>query len=209
MNTTANKISKSDAVKDILFTDIFNLEEIQELQDLFSDASGVAALMISPDGTPITNPSNFCRLCNDIIRKTVKGYSNCYRSGTMIGRYNPSEIIFWPCLSGGLWDAGTSISINGKHIANWLIGQVRSEGYSELQMLLYADEIGADRVEFMKAMNEIPVMSFEKFNHLAKQLFGLTKKLAEQGYKNFLLEKQIEESDKIIKLLLEKEKLHS
>jgi len=50
--------------KDIQFSDIFDINEIQHIQDLFSDATGVASIITHPDGTPITRPSNFCRLCD-------------------------------------------------------------------------------------------------------------------------------------------------
>ncbi|MDO9065457.1 MAG: PocR ligand-binding domain-containing protein, partial [Chloroflexota bacterium] len=100
---------------------------MQRIQDFFADATGVASIIIRPDGTPITNPSNFCRLCNEIIRKTDIGLTNCIKSDAEIGRPNPSGPVIQPCLSGGLWDAGVSIIVGGKHIANWLIGQVKNE----------------------------------------------------------------------------------
>ncbi|MEI8245915.1 MAG: PocR ligand-binding domain-containing protein, partial [Lentisphaerota bacterium] len=160
--------STADALSGIRFSDIFKLDEIQRLQDLFSDASGVASIITHPDGTPITRPSNFCRLCNDIIRKTEKGCANCFKSDAILGRYNASGPVVQPCLSGGLWDAGASITVGGKHIANWLIGQVRNAKLDEQRMIKYADEIGADREEFMKALHEVPVMQVEKFNKVAE-----------------------------------------
>jgi ligand-binding sensor protein len=50
----------------IEFSDLFDLGDIQHIQDLFSDATGVASIITHPDGKPITRPSNFCRLCNQI-----------------------------------------------------------------------------------------------------------------------------------------------
>lgn len=70
--------------KYIRYSDIFNLEDIQRLQDLFFDANGAALIITHPDGKPITKPSNFCRLCIDIIRKTKKGLANCYQSGATL-----------------------------------------------------------------------------------------------------------------------------
>ena len=64
--------SVADAANNVYFSDIFNLDDIQRLPDLFSDANGVASLITNPDGIPITRPSNFCRLCNDIIRNTYE-----------------------------------------------------------------------------------------------------------------------------------------
>jgi len=209
MDTTPdNDNSTYNSINDIQFENVFDLEEIQKLQDLFSNASGVASIITHPDGTPITNPSNFCNLCEKIIRKTEKGLANCYKSDAKIGRYNPSGPVVWHCLSGGLWDAGASITVGEKHIANWLIGQVRNEELNEEKMILYADEIGADKEEFAKALKEVPVMSLEQFNNVAKMLFALANEISEKGYKNLLLNIQIAERDKAISLLKETDEKH-
>ena len=76
-NNTSKPYLTKDTINDIQYSDVLSLEEIQSLQDLFSDVSGVASLITLPDGTPITNPSNYCKLCNNIIRKTDKGLANC------------------------------------------------------------------------------------------------------------------------------------
>ena len=209
MNTTqGNDNSIHDSVNDIQFENVFKLEEIQMLQDLFSNACGVASIITHPDGTPITNSSNFCHLCEKIIRKTEKGLANCYQSDAIIGRFNSSGPIICPCLSGGLWDAGASITVGGKHIANWLIGQVRNEELNEEKMILYADKIGADRKEFRNALIKVPVMSHEQFNNVAKMLYAFANEISEKGYKNILLNRQIAERDKAISLLKESDENH-
>ncbi len=67
-----------DDTQGIFFESLFNLKDLQRLQDEFSQATGVASIITHPDGTPITGSSNFCRLCQDVIRKTDKGLQNCF-----------------------------------------------------------------------------------------------------------------------------------
>ena len=190
------------------FADIFDIKELQRVQDLFSDATGVASLITHPDGTPITEPSNFTRLCNNIIRKTEKGCRNCYKSDAIIGGFNTAGAVVQPCLSGGLWDAGASITVGGKHIANWLIGQVRSGDLNEPRWLKYADEIGADRTDFMLALAEVPAMPIERFMKLADMLFVFANQLSEKAYQNILLKNEIRERENATSQLLQtKEKL--
>jgi len=189
--------STSDALCDIHFEDVFNLEEIQRLQDLFSNASGIASIITHPDGTPITKPSNFCRLCNDIICKTEIGLKNCHHSDAMIGLDNKNGINTGPCHSCGLWDAGTRITVGGKHIANWIIGQVRTEKVDEQRMLQYADEIGANKKDFLEALNEVQVMSVDQLNKATKILFAFANELSEKAYKNLQLKMQIAEQEKV------------
>ncbi|NVN93921.1 MAG: PAS domain S-box protein [Bacteroidetes bacterium] len=203
MKTKTKQIELADQnFIEIQFADIFNIEDIQQLQDLFSDANGVASLITHPDGTPITRPSNFCRLCNDIIRKTEKGLANCYKSDATLGCHNVSGAIIQPCLSGGLWDAGASITVAGRHIANWLIGQVRNSEIDNQRMLSYADEIGANRNDFLEAFNEVPEMSLDRFNKIAKMLFAFANELSEKAYNNLQLKKYISEKKQIQELLI-------
>lgn len=175
----------------IQFSDIFVLEDIQQIQDMFSEATGVASIITHPDGRPITQPSNFCRLCNEIIRKTDTGRANCFRSDSEIGKPNPAGPVIRTCLSGGLWDAGASIIVGDHHLANWLIGQVRNEATDSGHILQYADKIGADKNDFMRALDEVPVMSKEKFENVAQMLFSFANQLSSKAYKNKKLQQSI------------------
>jgi PAS domain S-box-containing protein/putative nucleotidyltransferase with HDIG domain len=183
------------ATSGLTFADLFDVDEIQTIQDAFSNATGVASIITKPDGTPITRPSNFCRLCTDLIRGTEKGQANCFKSDSMIGRSSASGPVVQVCMSGGLWDAGASISAGGEHVANWLIGQVRNERQDEAAMLDYADQIGVDRAEFVAALAEVPMMSLERFELIAQALFSVAKELSTVAYQNvqqarFITERQ-------------------
>ena len=198
--------------KNIVFRDIFNIKDIQRLQDEFSKAFGVASIITDKNGIPITDPSNFTLLCNNIIRNTEKGKENCYKSDSVIGKMCSDGPIVQTCLSGGLWDAGAGISIGGKHIANWLIGQVRDETQTDEQMLKYAREIGADEDEFIKAFRQVPAMSNVKFKQIAQFLFTLAKQLSDVAYQNvqqarFIterkqIEKELRQSEETYRMLL-------
>ncbi len=187
------------------FSDIFNLADLQHLQDLFADAHGVASIITDTEGNPITQPSNFTRLCKNIIRKTEKGLANCFQSDMVIGRHNTSGAIVQRCLSCGLWDAGASINVGGLHIANWLIGQVRSKQLDEQQMMLYADEIGANKADFKAALNEVPVMPEDLFKKIADLLFVFANELSEKAYSNMQLSRQIAKKEKALVQLQEHE----
>ncbi|VGO17146.1 Sensor kinase CckA [Pontiella desulfatans] len=169
---------------EIAFDDLFSRDAIQRIQDGFAAATGVASIITHPDGTPITEPSNFTSLCYDIIRKTEKGRANCHKSDAELGRHHQEGPIVQCCLSGGLWDAGASIEVGGRHIANWLIGQVRDESQSDEDMRRYAREIGADEDAFMDAFHRVPVMPRERFTKVADVLFTLANQLSATAYQN-------------------------
>jgi hypothetical protein len=89
-NLNINRLSELlQETAEISITDLFEIEELQTLQDAFAQANHVGSLITRPDGTPITRPSNFCRLCRDVVRATEKGLANCIRSDSIIGRQRP------------------------------------------------------------------------------------------------------------------------
>jgi|GEM_PF-1087511 len=179
------------------FEDLFNIDEIQAIQDAFADATGVASIITDPEGRPITKPSNFCHLCMNIIRKTEQGQKNCFHSDSQIGRYNPEGPIMQPCLSGGLWDGGSSISVGDQHIGSWLVGQVLDDSFDMEAMLRYAREIGADENEYREALSHVTRMTRERFASVCRALFLFAQLLSIFAYNNVL---QAREIDKMVRL---------
>ncbi|MGE4296570.1 MAG: PocR ligand-binding domain-containing protein [Desulfovibrionaceae bacterium] len=183
------------------FEDLFDLEDIQNLQDAFCEATRVAAIITHPDGSPITRPSHFCRFCT-LIRATCKGKGNCYLSDSVIGRKNPIGPVVQQCLSGGLWDAGATITVGGRHIASWLIGQVRDEAQTDGMMAAYARSLGMDEQLLLDAFHDVPAMSKGDFERIAQFLFSLAGKLSSIAYQNVMQARSIVEMKKVREELL-------
>jgi signal transduction histidine kinase/CheY-like chemotaxis protein len=179
------------------FEELFNIEEVQKIQDAFAMATGVASIITDPDGRPLTKPSNFCNLCINIIRKTEKGLANCYLSDSLIGRKNPDGPIVQACLSGGLWDGGSSICVGDLHIANWLVGQIFDESADMEKMISYGREIGADDTEYREALAHVTHMSKEQFTSVCNALFLFAQQLSKLAYHNVLQAREIEEMVKL------------
>lgn len=198
-------IQPLDSPDGIAIEELFNLQDLQRIQDEFAEATGVASIITHTDGKPITKPSNFCRLCAEIIRKNEKGRANCFKSDALVGRACVAGPTVQPCLSGGLWDAGAGITVAGRHIANWLIGQVRDETQTEEQMRNYAREIGADEEAVVDAFHEIPAMARERFEKIARALFILASQLSTSAYQNVQQARFIAESRRAKQALQESE----
>ena len=174
-------------IKEYKFSEIFDLNEIQKAQDSFSAATGVAGLITEPDGTPITRPSSFCKLCSEIIRKTEKGLKNCQMSDCNIGDSQEGGFRIQKCLSCGLIDGGVGIVVNGKHIANWLIGQVSFDDSKIEDLLPYADEIGVDRELYRNELVKVNRMSKFQFENVCNYLSINAHMISEYAAKNISL----------------------
>ncbi|WP_419786366.1 PocR ligand-binding domain-containing protein [Pseudodesulfovibrio sp.] len=179
----------------LTFEDIFDIDEIQTIQDAFANATGLGSLITTPDGRAITKPSNFCSLCRDIIRKTEKGQANCVKSDVTLGRRCTSGPVIQPCLSSGLLDGGVNITVDGRHIANWYVGQVRNEGVDEERIRAYARELGADEESFRKAYEDVSIMSTEQFRDVCQTLYIIANTLSLSAYRNRQLTEKIVEAE--------------
>ncbi len=171
----------------VSFLDLFDLEEIQKIQDSFSLATGVASLITDPEGQALTRPSNFCRLCAGLIRKTEIGSARCRCSDAALGHSRANGFALHPCLSAGLWDGGAGIYAGGHHIANWLIGQVLDESVDLEKVLGFGREIGADEAAFKEALEEVPRMSRERFSKIGDALYLIAQQFSRQALQNLEL----------------------
>ena len=187
----------------IAINDLFYIDDLQKLQDEFSNAVNVASIITMPDGTPITKPSNFTRLCGQIIRRTEKGLSKCYQSDALLGMPNAVGPNIQPCLSCGLWDAGSSITVDGQHVATWLVGQVRDNEQTEEDVRRCACEMGVGEELFLEAYREVPYMNRDQFAKIAQVLFTIANQLSNAAYQNvqqarFIYERKQAEAELII-----------
>lgn len=192
----ASLTSPLEEIGDLQFTDLFDLEEIQLIQDAFANATGVASIITDTEGRPLTKPSNFCDLCINIIRKTEKGLENCCRSDAILGKLNPDGPTMQPCMSGGLWDGGTGIKVGNRHIANWLIGQVLDESSDLESMKAYAREIGADEEAYDLALQKVKRMPVEQFREVCDALFLIAGQLSNMALQNVQQARHISEKQK-------------
>jgi len=167
-----------------LFFELFNLDELQKIQDVFSEANGVSSIITDTNGNPITESSNFSNLCKDIIRKTKEGNTHCLKTEQLLSLHHNNGPLINQCGNCGLWEAGVNIIVGQKHIGNWIIGQVRHEIIDESQVHKYAEKIGVNREAFSLALNETPIMSIARFNSIAKMLHVFVNEIASKAHKN-------------------------
>jgi anti-anti-sigma regulatory factor/ligand-binding sensor protein len=185
MNDQALALDTLEDIDNVEFEDLFDVEEMQAIQDAFAKGAGIASLITRPDGTPITEGSNWCDLCTGIIRGTEAGLANCLKSDAAMSRPSPDGPIVQPCLSGGLIDASASIMIGDRHIATWMIGQVMFDDLDEEKMMAYAREIGADEAKFREALKGPTRMPREQFEHLAQTIYLFTNQLSKLAVQSF------------------------
>ena len=103
------------------------------------------------------------------------------------------QSIHHQCYSIGFTDAAAPIIINGKHIANWLIGQYHVGEVDEARVREYALEIGADPVEMVREFAKMPKLTLEEFDKKLNFLHLMANELSLLGYQNLLQRRQTAE----------------
>ena len=177
---------------DLALPDVIEVQQLQAIQDAFAQATGVASLIAEVDGTPITSPSNFCRACQ-LVRGTEKGSARCVESDRIVGE-RAREVMqprYEQCTSCGFVDASAPIVVGGKHIANWLIGQVNAAGMDATRIEAYARDIGIDSAELVQAFYQVPSMPMDRFARVLDLLWLLAGEMSSLAYKNLLLAREL------------------
>ncbi|MEG6586226.1 sensor histidine kinase [Dendrosporobacter sp. 1207_IL3150] len=175
-------------IENIALTDLISIEELQQIQNVCADAFGIASIITTLDGQPITQPSNFCKVC-ELVRATELGRQNCMRSAQFIGNkaHELLEPTYEKCLSCGFIDASAPIIVAGEHIANWVFGQIRNSDVKEEDIRLYATEIGLCPDELAAALSQTHIMPLNQFNNCIRLIWMMAQKLSTLAYNNLRL----------------------
>ena len=167
-----------DTTQPPVFENLFNISDIHQFLEEFSTVTGVSSIIIHPDGTPITKPVNFCWMCNEIIYKMEKVCVNCYLSIETEDQFKPVWPIIQPCLRSEIWNARAKIIVDGKHIADWKIGQIRDGRQTEEKGRKYARKIQADEDDMIEAFCKEPFMKHDQFNRITRFMYSLAKQMS-------------------------------
>lgn len=168
----------------IRFEDVFDLEELQEMQDLLANSLDIGSVITDLNGKPITQQSNFCSMCQNYVRQTESGLKQCMRSDASMLRNQTDGYTIAKCTSAGLLDAGVTLKLKDKRMAYWMFGQVKDEYevFEEQQLRNKARELGVDEEEFVQAYKEVPIMERKKFEDIARLIYLISRQLSEQAY---------------------------
>lgn len=175
------------------FRSFFDLEEIQQIQDTFAYATGIATIITDPVGQAITIPSNFSDVYN-ILCLPAKGMKkNGYFSMEMIP-YDPEMAELALCFIGGFLGASIKITVDGRHIANWLVGQIPTDGSQDGKILQHGKGLGIDVQKMQAALGMSPRMPVAQLKKICQVLFLTVNQLVKLATENAHKDSEIQRS---------------
>lgn len=165
--------------------EIVNVQVLQEIQDKFSDATGLSAVIVDSEGNPITRPSNFTNFCT-CMRSTPKGLERCIMCDDQGGRRHQKPSVY-RC-HGGLTDLAAPIVVQDQYIGAFLGGQVIMEEHDdaatkEIMFELTAD-IGVDPAILSEYYDKVRVMPKKRIQAAADLMYIMSNYIVEIGAAN-------------------------
>ena len=154
--------------------DFMDLGILQNIQDQFSDATGLAAIAVDADGNYITKGSNFTDFCMKYTRNSEEGRRRCVKCDTECkGTY---------FCHAGLMDFAADILVEGEKVGSIIGGQVLPEAPDEEKFRGIADELGINPEKYVAALRKVPIRSEKSIRAAADLLADVVNQVVNLEY---------------------------
>lgn len=175
--------TKHISLEDLKLTDIIDLKFLQQFQDDFATAIGIASVTVDMDGNPITDPSRYTRFCMDYTHSTACGDKRCAESHRKGGEEAArlGKPVVYECHA-GLIDFAAPVIVDGKQLGTILGGQVLTSNLEEEKYRRIAKEIGVNEEEYVEAAKEVKLLSRESVEAAANVLFTVANSMSRDAY---------------------------
>lgn len=173
-------------MRNFTLTQLIKPEVLQQIQDAFSDFTGLAAVTTNSDGVPVTKESNFTNFCTNIIRGTDIGLrccQKCDKDGGVKTMQSGCPVVY-RCHA-GLVDFAAPIMINGRMIGSFVGGQALPEELDEDFCRQKAKEYGIDPELYITEAKKAVMTSPEQVEKTAKLIFDISKALSALAMQSF------------------------
>ncbi|PLX84166.1 MAG: hypothetical protein C0617_08790 [Desulfuromonas sp.] len=148
------------------FSEIIDVEAVQELMTSLWEASGIPVGIIDPDGN-ILIATGWQRICTDYHRRHPETEALCRESDRYIeehlhaGDLPECGYVEYRCKN-GMIDIGVPIVIEDRHLATLFLGQFFYEPPDEEHFREQAGRHGFDEDQYLEHLREVPIFSREK-----------------------------------------------
>ena len=164
--------------------DFMDMEQLQKIQDMFSDATGLAAIAVNQDGEYITEGSNFTDFCMKYTRNSPEGNRRCVKCD------NECKGVYY--CHAGLMDFASDIIVDGEKLGSIIGGQVLPNEPDLEKFEKIAEELGINPKNYVDAVLKVPVRTEKSIKAAAQLLCDTVNEMANLAYIRFKNAKQIE-----------------
>lgn len=173
---------------EMYLTDLIEVEMLQQIQDSFSDMTGMAALTTDKHGVAVTKGSNFTDFCMFHTRRSELGCKRCGecdKHGAELTLSNGKSCSYY--CHAGLVDFAAPIMANGKMVGSFIGGQVLTEPPNLEKVREIAAELGIDPDEYVEAVKKVRIVDKKTIDKAARSLSVFANVLSDMAYKSHTL----------------------
>ncbi len=180
-----DKTDTDDTQDELYLTDLIDVNILQQVQDAFSDMTGMAALTTDADGNPVTKGSNFTDFCTKYTRNSKIGNircENCDKQGAELTLESGKPCTYY--CHAGLVDFAAPIMANGKMVGSFIGGQILPCEPELEKFEKIAKELDIDPEDYKAAVKRIRITSKKTIDKAAQSLFIIANVLSDIAYKS-------------------------
>lgn len=166
--------------------DLLDRSLLQQIQDGFSDITGMAALITDEAGIPITKESHFEKFC-EMTRRSEQGCCRC-EACDRLGAKNAIKsgtVEMYNC-HGGLYDFSAPIIVDGRFLGAFVGGQVLLKPLASDQVLELASELDIASDMYQKAAEKIQIVTEEQLVKSASYANELANMLSQMAFRIYM-----------------------
>ena len=166
---------------------VVNEQILQDIQDKFSFATGLGAVIVDVEGTPITRPSRFSSFCL-WLREHPEGLRRCIACDDIGGRtaMGQQEPYIYLCHS-GLTDLAVPIIVNNKYIGAFLAGQVIREDHVDQtveHITTRLHDLNLDPEMIRTLLKDVEVLPYSRIKAAAELIYIISNYIVSMGLVN-------------------------
>jgi PAS domain S-box-containing protein len=168
---------------------LLDFGQLNGILENFCNAIGIAAAIIDLQGK-ILSAARWQRICTHFHRVNPKTCARCIESDTELASHlqKGKPFSIYRCKN-GMTDAASPIEIEGVHVANVFVGQFLLERPDRSFFEKQARKFGFDPAEYLKALDEVPIISEEKLPDILGFLAGFAQLVASLSLSRLRAEK--------------------
>lgn len=186
---------------ELYLTELINREVLQQIQDAFSDMTGMAALTTDKDGVPVTEGSHFTDFCTKYTRQSELGSRRCEYCDKRGAELAMEKGTFSTYIChAGLVDYAAPIVANGQLVGSFIGGQVLLHELDEAKVRKLAADLKVDPESYVLAAKKVPVLDKHKIERAAHFLSVMADVLSDMAYTKHELLVGNQEVERAIKM---------
>ncbi len=181
-----DNIEAASPKNELSLTDFIPVETLQNIQDAFSNMTGMAALTTDKYGVPVTEGSHFTDFCMKYTRQSEIGKQRCEhcdKSGAELAYRNGRSCVY-ECHA-GLMDYAAPIMVNGEMIGCFIGGQVLPEKPIQEKYCRIAKEIHVEPEAYLKALDTVYIIDRQTIDNAANFLYVTANILSDIAYNKY------------------------